>query len=81
MNIYLLTQNESNGWWDSFDSIIVAAKTEEDAKSIHPWDGKYTNNWGSKDWASKPENVTAKLIGIAIEGIERGVILSSINAG
>lgn len=80
MNIYLLTQDENDGW-DSFDSIIVTAKTEEDAKSIHPWDGKYTVNWSSRVWASKPENVTAKLIGIAVEGIERGVILGSFNAG
>lgn len=80
MNIYLLTQEESTSW-DTFDSVVVAAKTEEDAKSIHPWEGRYTGVWNSGVWASEPESVTAKLIGTAIEGTERGVILGSFNAG
>jgi hypothetical protein len=36
LKLYLLTQDESNGY-DTFDSCVVAAYNEEDAKRIHPF--------------------------------------------
>ena len=78
MNIYLLTQDEEFGY-DTYDSVVVAAKTEEDAKSIHPCT---ILGWDSRgDWSKSPEGVEVKLIGKAVEGTSAGVILSSFNAG
>jgi len=83
MNLYLLTQNEVGGY-DTYDSCVVAAETEEEAKKIHPSDYVRNNayDWGKDGtWASSPESVSADLIGIAAEGTETGVILASFNAG
>lgn len=81
MNLYLLTQDENTGY-DTFDSCIVAAETEEDARNISPsWNGKFKEGATYYDWASSPENVRAKLIGIATDGTHSGVILASFNAG
>lgn len=35
MNLYLLTQNDNTGY-DTYDSAVVAAKDETQARSIHP---------------------------------------------
>jgi hypothetical protein len=81
MKLWLLSQDENNNY-DTYDSIIVAAKTEADAIKIHPY-GK--DGWSSfaewNVWSSKPENVTATLIGTAVKGTKEGVILGSFKAG
>ena len=79
MNIYLLTQNEVTGY-DTYDSVVVAAKTETDAKSIHPIGDAAWGYW-TGCWPRNPENVDAELIGKAVKGTTSGVILSSFNAG
>ena len=83
MNLYLLWQNKNNGY-DTFDSVVVSAETEEEAKNIHPYgDGRpvgATRGRDDRTWAP-PEHVTVNLIGIAIDGTEKGVILASFNAG
>lgn len=74
MNLYRLKQDTNNDY-DTFDSAIVAAENEEDARNIAVGSvGKY----GS--WV-KPEDVEVELIGVAKKGIEAGVILASFNAG
>jgi len=88
--LYLLTQNENNGY-DSYDSCIVCAESEEQAKTISPGciddvladcdeksKGCYTNN--SSDWATTTRNVTCELIANNAT-CEIGVVLSSFNAG
>ena len=35
MNLYLLTQRTNNGY-DTYDSCVVAAESESDARTIHP---------------------------------------------
>ena len=79
MNLYLLTQ-EDNRDWDTYDSVVVCAETEDKARNINP---DYSEEWGKtfSSWASAPELVKVKLIGIAIEGLEKGVVLGSFNAG
>jgi len=79
MNLYLLTQDVESGY-DTFDSMVVAAKSETDAKSIHPYGDDAWGYW-SGCWPKSPEGVDAKFIGYAVEGTPAGVILSSFNAG
>lgn len=79
MYLYLLTQDVESGY-DTFDSVVVAAKSETDAKSIHPYGDDAWGYW-SGCWPKSPENVDAKLIGKAVEGAQSGVILASFNAG
>jgi len=83
MKLWLITQTENEGY-DTYDSAVVAADTEEAARHIHPsmsylkpvpvWGGSYS------DWASSPNKVSAKHIGEALEGVE-GVVCASFNAG
>jgi hypothetical protein len=103
MNLYLLTQDEKNGYdtYDTYDSAVVSAMSEEDARKVSPspfyvwrdgpeagWYSQYSDGRaerlesdGRYDWGL-PENVTANLIGTAIEGTQAGeVICASFNAG
>lgn len=84
MNLYLITQAKNTGW-DTYDSAVVCASSEEDARIIHP-DG-HTEDWHepenymfTHDWTT-PANVQVKFIGIADVNIPRGVVCASFNAG
>ena len=93
MNLYLLSQ-ESNNDCDTYDSCIVAAETEEEARVIHPSNSYIYRDWllfsltdsGEEfeainySWVN-PDKVKVKLIGKATEGTKKWVILSSYNAG
>lgn len=79
MKLWLLSQKDNTGY-DTFDSCVVAAETEEDARTIHPAEGQY-KTWYWSEWANTPDSVQVKLIGEATPGAERGVILASFNAG
>lgn len=77
MKLWLLTQNDSDGY-DTYDSCIVAAKTEQEAKQITP--SEYTK-WNSGTWAKSPDRVQVTLLGSATKGTPAGLILSSFTAG
>lgn len=77
MNLYKLTQDEVSGW-DTFDSAVVAAENEQEAKQISP---AYSGDFDSVTWASSPKKVTATLIGKAVPNTKVGVICASFNAG
>ena len=76
MKLYYIRHTKMLGY-DSYDSAVVAAKSEEDAKDIHPSDSK---KWDYSTWVSR-EDVIAELIGTAKAGTIRGVIVASFNAG
>ena len=78
MKLWLLTQDECVGW-DTYDSAIVAAETEDEAQSITPHGNGFDEDQFS--WAHSPDAVLVKLIGEAIEGTPAGLILASFNAG
>jgi len=79
MNIYRISQNVNNDY-DTYDSAIVCANTEDEARWIHPsgdkWDGK-RGHYGS--WCDV-EDVCVELIGTSCDN-SHGVILASFNAG
>ncbi len=88
MKLWLIEQGIRNGS-DTFDSMVVAAKTEEAARKIHPtqtWDHTQTiedyDFWKNADvWADSPDQVTVEYLGTAALGTEEGVIVASFNAG
>ncbi len=86
MNIYKIWQNENNDY-ETFDSAIVYAETEEEARNIHPdVDGYqyYDNPWTKpilNHWASSPDKVMVEKIGETTLDVKSGVILASFNAG
>jgi hypothetical protein len=79
MKLWLLTQSVNRGY-DTHDSVVVAAKTEEEARNINP---DFSERWGGtySTWAPAPHLVDAELLGTAKPGTKAGVILASFNAG
>lgn len=83
LNLYLLSQKEVDGY-DTYDSCVVAAYSQEEAAKIYPpkeciwteWLDEY-DLWGQKVWASNPENVDCILIGTAAENIEPNTLICS----
>lgn len=77
MKLWLISQNANNGY-DTYDSAVVAADSEDKARNTHPYN--YPESWGYT-WCESPSQVTVKYIGEAAEGTEAGVICASFNAG
>lgn len=78
MNLYLISQ-EHNTDYDTFDSAVVCAETEDEARLIRP-DGYDPTDTDYDCWAA-PAYVTVKYLGIADPSIEPGLVLASFNAG
>lgn len=80
LNLYLLTQHDNTGY-DTFDSIVVAAESVEEARLIGPSpDYKFSGSYYAS-WARSTETVNVKLLGVANPDITKGVVLASFNAG
>ena len=95
LNLYLISQTVNNGF-DTFDSAVVAARDEEDARSINPagiWSGdnkpvlltptrEEIVDVKDEPYAwTRRENVKVRLIGVGSPDVKRGVICASFNAG
>jgi len=87
MKLYRIWQDVNNNY-DTYDSAVVCAENEEEARKIHP-DGTYDypededleimdEEYGS--WVKK-KYVKVEYIGEAREGLKKGVIVASFNAG
>jgi hypothetical protein len=94
MKLWLISQ-DVNRDYDTYDSAVVAAETEDAARRTDPGQSRQwvRNAWhrrwqdGSVDigghaaWVDDLDQITVKLIGEAAPGIEAGVICASFNAG
>jgi hypothetical protein len=81
LNLYKLTQDLYAGY-DTYDSCIVAAASEDFAKQMHPSGYPLaTEVCQYADWpsASEVDSIQAKLIGYALPGATSCVISSSFN--
>lgn len=82
--LWKISQSKRTGY-DIFDSAVVCARSEEEAKEIHPmlsYGSWVTVDWNSDTWANSPNDVEAHKIGTADESLQVGtVILASYNAG
>jgi len=75
--LYLISQDENNGY-DTYDSMIVCAKSEKEAKMIKPDCGP--NGCPDSTWC-EPKFVKVLEIGIANNAIDIGeIICASFNA-
>ena len=95
MKLWLLTQNQNRNY-DTYDSAIVAAESEDDAIRICPASSNVWTEEGKlalirsngeieidrwPTWAVDLRAVNAEYIGEAREDMERGVVIASFNAG
>ena len=93
MRIYKIYQIKNNDY-DTYDSAIVVADDEKEARTINPggfysfhddaWYFQFAdgteNNREDMSWVH-PNDVKVKYIGLADKKITKGVIVSSFNAG
>ncbi len=81
MNLYLLTRTSRHNY-DEYDSAVVVAEDEADAKRIHP-SGKdpVTSDPAKAGKWVVIEQVVVDLIGTAKPFMKRGVVCASLNAG
>lgn len=77
MNIYLLSQSDNRGY-DTYDSCVVYAESEDAARLILP--SEYAE-FGGGTWADSPEGVEVQYLGATGNVAAPGVILASFNAG
>jgi hypothetical protein len=78
MNLYLITQSENNDY-DTYDSAVVAAITEDVARNTHPGAGGWEHSCHT--WASSPDKVSVELIGTTDkEYCDGEIVLASFNA-
>lgn len=78
MKIWRISQTQNDGW-DTYDSAVVAAKSEDEARLVRPGLG----DWGDLylgGWCKWPGDVAVEFIGDGYQG-DAGVILASFNAG
>ena len=84
LGLYLIYQNYNNGY-DTYDSAVVIADDIAEAKRIYPGDTelKYIDaiNFPDSAWVSHVDNVKAIFLGCAKDGLHKGVICASYNAG
>ena len=77
MKLYLLTQNKYTDY-GTFDSCVVAAESEENAREIRPTLGGYLYN---DEWPSDTSVVKVTYLGEAVDESFSGIICASFNAG
>ena len=95
MKLFLLTQDVVKDF-DTYDSVVVSAENENDARNIHPsefvthitngkWHGTYSDGGEyikeSSDWVECSEIHRINVEYLGETHKERGVILASFNAG
>lgn len=73
MNIYLISQTKNDDY-DTFDSAVVIAETEKEARGMQP-------SIGGCGWVDSPDDVNAEYIGVAGANQKKGVVCASFNAG
>lgn len=76
MKLWKISQNQNTGY-DTYCSAVVAAKTEDAARKIHP--SRY-NDWGDSSWVEWPHQVMVEYLGEAKPETKKGVIVASYNA-
>lgn len=87
MKLWLILQDVNNGY-DTYDSAVVCAETEDAARMTHPsylalvWEKRCWMRDGYEDdsWAP-PSEVKVRYIGEAAPGVTAGVVCASFNAG
>lgn len=93
MKLWRISQDVNNDW-DTYDSAVVAAETEEEARCTYPGSPDY--KWSGSEWFSystngqvfrmsgyswvSPEAVDVQFLADGYEG-PAGTVVASFNAG
>ena len=82
MKLYLISQDQNNEY-ETFDSAVVAAPDEETARNMDPANGNPVKEWDDRysSWCNGQDKVIVRYLGEAVDGVEKGVVCASFNAG
>jgi len=80
MFLYRISQ-DVNDDYNTYDSAVVCAESEDEARMIHP--NGCSNDWDGKrepfsEWCAA-EDVRVKIIGTAANNMPKGVVIASFN--
>jgi hypothetical protein len=73
LRLFLITRKEAPSY-DQYFGFVVAAHDKEDAHAM-------LSELNSRAWVRSPEDTDCRLIGIAVPGVQRGIILDSFRTG
>jgi hypothetical protein len=76
MNLYLLVAT-APVYYDCYDSFVICAENEEEAREIAQASGADETNWGKTPFWTSSKYSTCELL----TPKEKGVVVSSFNAG
>lgn len=88
-SLYLVKRTD-NVTWDEYDSFVVCAESEDEAKRVHPNGGMFfeddmseqSKRYFKSDWTDKIETLEVICVGLASVSLKnRQVICASYNAG
>ena len=77
MKLYLLRQND-NYKYNTYDSCLVCAENEADAKTITPDGDVFKEDEMFSSWAMKASAISCEEIGEANKKQKRGIIIASL---
>jgi len=80
MKIYKIIQSINNDY-DTYDSAVVYAENEEEAREIHPNCAIMNSQYDYIQTWALPSDIKVEYIGEAPHITEKGVTLASFNAG
>lgn len=82
MNLYLL-DNPEGGDFDTYLAMVVAAVSEEEARTFHPRgiDFDPAAHLIVREWPEDPADLVCTYLGTAKEGTEKSIILTKYRAG
>ena len=76
MKLYLLTQSVNAGY-DTFDSVVVAAKSPKDARTIHPYNKPLeSDGWSCHTWVAEKDKDKIDVEYLGKTKHKRGVYIS-----
>jgi hypothetical protein len=85
MNIYLLERKDAGVHWGEYDSCVILAKNEEEARHTRPDGEMWEEGYNDYDWC-RPDNVSVRYLGKFDGNLAEGhsakdrVICSSYNS-
>ena len=79
MRLWKISQDKNNNY-ETYDSAVVAAETEAEAKLMNPSNGEDIKPEPYSSWVGDPADVQCEYIGEAKDGTQKGVICASFNA-
>lgn len=90
VNSLYLVKRTDNVTWDEYDSFVVCAESEDEARRVHPSGGEFFEDDMSEQskryfkwwWTDKIETLEVICVGLASVSLKnRQVICASYNAG